>query len=45
MLSDIKIAKSIKLKPICEVAKNIGLSEDDIELYGKYKAKINNSAF
>lgn len=45
MLSDIEIANSIKLNPICEVAKDINLSEDDIELYGKYKAKINDSAF
>ena len=45
MLSDIEIANSIKLKPICEVAKDISLSEEDIELYGKYKAKINDSAF
>ena len=45
MLSDIEIANSVKLKPIYEVAKDINLSEDDIELYGKYKAKINDSAF
>lgn len=45
MLSDIKIASSIKLKPIVEIAKDINLSEDDIELYGKYKAKIGDSAF
>src|SRR3990170_4517773 len=38
--SDIEIAQSAKLKPITEIAKGLGLSEDDIELYGKHKAKI-----
>ncbi len=40
MLSDIEIAQAAKLKPIVEVAESIGLSEDDIDLYGKHKAKI-----
>ena len=39
--SDLEIAQAHKLMPITEVANNIGLSEDDIDLYGKYKAKIN----
>lgn len=38
--SDIQIAQEAQMKPIIEVAANIGLSEDDIEQYGKYKAKI-----
>jgi len=38
--SDIEIAQSAKLKPIVEIAASLGLTEDDIELYGKYKAKI-----
>jgi len=38
--TDIEIAQEAKLKPITEVAKTIGLEEDDLELYGKYKAKI-----
>ncbi len=38
--SDIEIAQTAKLKPITEIAKELGLSEDDIEQYGKYKAKI-----
>lgn len=38
--SDIEIALAAEKKPITEVAKKIGLSEDDLELYGKYKAKI-----
>jgi len=37
---DIEIAQSAKLKPIIEIAAGLGLKEDDIELYGKYKAKI-----
>ncbi|MBN2334411.1 formate--tetrahydrofolate ligase [Candidatus Bathyarchaeota archaeon] len=40
MPPDIEIAQSAKLKPIIEIAASLGLSEDDIELYGKYKAKI-----
>jgi len=38
--SDIEIAQSVKLTDIREIAAKIGLSEDDIELYGKYKAKV-----
>ncbi|UQD52472.1 formate--tetrahydrofolate ligase [Bacillus methanolicus] len=38
--TDIEIAQMAKLKPIREIAEKIGLSEDDIELYGKYKAKL-----
>jgi formate--tetrahydrofolate ligase len=37
---DIEIAQDAKLKPITEIAANLGLSDDDIEQYGKYKAKI-----
>jgi len=38
--SDIEIAQGAKMKPILEIAESIGLSEDDIELYGKYKGKV-----
>jgi formate--tetrahydrofolate ligase len=38
--SNIEIAQSAKLKPITEIAAGLGLKEDDIEPYGKYKAKI-----
>jgi len=38
--SDIDIAQSAITKPICEIAESVGLSEDDIDLYGKYKAKV-----
>ena len=44
MLSDVEIAQSAKMKPISEIAKKVGLQEDDLELYGKYKAKISLSA-
>ncbi|WP_206811395.1 formate--tetrahydrofolate ligase [Paradesulfitobacterium ferrireducens] len=40
MKTDIEIAQEAQMKPITEVAKLVGLSEDDIELYGKYKAKV-----
>jgi len=40
MKTDVQIAQEAKMLPIVEVAKQIGLGEDDIELYGKYKAKI-----
>ncbi|MBX4261799.1 formate--tetrahydrofolate ligase [Clostridium estertheticum] len=40
MKSDIEIAQSAKMLHISEVAKKMGLGEDDIDLYGKYKAKI-----
>ena len=40
MLSDIEIAQGCQMKPIREVAAKIGLTEDDLEYYGKYKAKI-----
>jgi len=38
--SDIEIAQAAKLRPIREVAEELGLSEDDLDLYGKYKAKV-----
>ena len=40
MLSDIEIAKNCKMKDIGEIAAKLGLSEENIERYGKYKAKI-----
>jgi formyltetrahydrofolate synthetase len=38
--SDIKIAQAANMRPIREVAADVGLTEDDLDLYGKYKAKI-----
>lgn len=40
MKSDIQIAQEAKMEPIVKVAEKINLTEDDIELYGKYKCKI-----
>ncbi|NLY52125.1 MAG: formate--tetrahydrofolate ligase [Firmicutes bacterium] len=40
MLSDIQIAQAAKLRPIQEVGALLRLNEDDLELYGKYKAKV-----
>ena len=40
MLTDIEIAQNAKGQPISEIAAKLGLSEDELELYGKYKAKI-----
>ena len=40
--SDIEIAQEAKPQDIREIAKKLGLTEDDLELYGKYKAKISN---
>ena len=39
-MSDLEIAKQIQLKPITAIAEKLGLQADDIEMYGKYKAKI-----
>ena len=43
MKSDLEIAHEVTLKPIALVAKNYGISEEDLELYGKYKAKLSQS--
>ena len=42
MKTDIEIAQEAKLQPITEVAKKLELNADDLELYGRYKAKISN---
>lgn len=42
MKTDIEIAQEAKMLPIREIAAQLGMSEDDIELYGKYKAKISD---
>ncbi len=41
MLTDLEIAQQAKIVDIKEIAKKVNLKEDDLELYGKYKAKIN----
>ena len=40
MLSDIEIAQKAHMLPITEVAAKLGIGEEDIELYGRYKAKL-----
>ena len=40
MKTDIEIAQEAEMMPIKNVAEQLGITEDDIELYGKYKAKI-----
>ncbi len=38
--SDIEIAQAVKLKPILQIAEELGLKPDELELFGKYKAKV-----
>ena len=42
MMTDIEIAQKAEMKHIREVAAKLGISEDDLDLYGKYKAKLSN---
>jgi formate--tetrahydrofolate ligase len=39
-MKDIEIAKTIQMRPVSEIAAELGINADDLELYGKYKAKI-----
>ena len=43
-MTDLEIAKSVKLNDIREIAYKLGIDENDLELYGKYKAKISEEA-
>ena len=45
MLTDIEIAQQAKMLKITEIANNLGISEDDIEPYGHYKAKVTERLF
>ena len=45
MLSDIEIAQQAKMLKINRIAENLGISEEDIEPYGHYKAKLSESLF
>ena len=40
MLTDLEIAQRARMKPVCEIADMLGIAENEIELYGRYKAKI-----
>ncbi len=44
MLTDIEIAQSVELKPIKEIGEKLGLLEEELEFYGRYKAKISDKA-
>ena len=44
MLSDIEIAQRNEMLPISDIAAKVGLDPDDVEFYGKYKAKIATAA-
>ncbi len=44
-LSDIEIAQNAKMKPVIELAKDLGIAEENLELYGKYKAKVSLNVF
>ncbi|NSW54425.1 MAG: formate--tetrahydrofolate ligase [Armatimonadetes bacterium] len=43
MLSDLEIAQAAELRPILDVAADIGITEDELDLYGRYKAKVDLS--
>lgn len=42
MLTDIEIAQNAKMKPITEIAEELGIHKDSIEPYGKYMAKLSD---
>ena len=44
-MEDIEIARNTKLEKIVNIAKNIGIEEEELELYGKYKAKISPESY
>ncbi len=45
MLTDVEIAQSCKMLPIKDVAAKLGIDEDNLDFYGKYKAKLNDDLF
>lgn len=45
MKTDVEIAQEAVMEPICRIAAGLGIAEDDLELYGKYKAKISLDAW
>ena len=40
MKTDIEIARSVRMKPIADIARQMGIDPEDLEMYGKYKAKV-----
>ena len=45
MLTDIEIAQQTKLRPIAEIARELGVREEELEPYGRFKAKLNDGLF
>lgn len=45
IMTDIEIARNTKLEKIVDIAEKLGIAEDDLELYGKYKAKISDDVY
>lgn len=45
MLSDIEIALNTKMRPVADVARQLGIQDEELELYGRYKAKLDFSLF
>ena len=45
MLTDLEIAQAAKMAPVTEIAKELGIDDDSLELYGKYKAKVALDSF
>ena len=44
-MTDIEIARNTELKEVSKIAEGIGIEQNDLELYGKYKAKIANEVY
>ena len=44
-MTDIEIANNAKIQKISDIAKKIGIKEDELELYGNYKAKLNENIY
>ena len=45
MLTDIEIAQQTEMRPIAEIAASLGIGEEELEPYGRYKAKLNDSLY
>ena len=44
-MGDIEIARSVELKKITQIAQKVNIEEEDLEMYGKYKAKISDNVY
>ena len=45
MLTDIEIAQQAVLKPVAKIAEELGIEEDELEPYGRFKAKLNDALY